>query len=218
MKKHLIFCLAGAMLALVGCKTKVYAPVTYSEIFGEPQTKIGALVVEVPACKDRSDKFDSNSLIEAKQKVPYVFPKAEYIKCERERFESFAFFKVPFQVGGTADNCGKDKVCIYHSRNNKYANALIGEDILNKAKELGNIKGDDLKFNLLFDNDSGREINMLIVASYIEDNPLSNDRIILNKDAKDLPICLDNVGASKLLKGKYVNIFSDLDRKEEQVK
>lgn len=219
MKKTLFACLAGSLLALAGCKTIVYAPVTYSEIFGNPQMKWGALVLEVPSCTDTTDKFESNSVIEAKQKVPYVFQKAEYVKCERKGFNSYATFKVPFQVGGIRDNCGKDQVCVYRSRNNKYVNAFVGEEILNKAKELGDIDGDDLKFTLVFDNDTGKAVNWHVISAYVDGSePITNGDISINKDASNFLIILDNVASSRLLKGLHVNIVLDKDRKEEPVK
>ena len=77
MKKLLILCLAGSMLALVGCKTKVHAPINYSDIFGEQKTIPGGIAVQVPSCTDTSKKFESNSVMEAKQKIPYIFPEAK---------------------------------------------------------------------------------------------------------------------------------------------
>lgn len=218
MKKLLLLTIAGSMLALAGCKTWVFAPVSYTEIYGNPKIKTGALLVEVPSCTDTSKKFESSSLIEAKQKVPYVFPKAEYVGCDRRGFDSFAMFKVPFQVGGTHPDCKDDQVCVYKSRNNQYANAVIGPEILKKAKELGKIDGEDLRFYLAFNNDSGRDLDLLFYSAYVDGNPGVFKAYSIKKDAQDVEIKLGNVSSSTLLTGSYVNMFRDFDRPETKTK
>lgn len=218
MKKLFLFAIAVSMLALAGCKTEVFAPVSYSEIFGDPKIKMGGLAVEVPSCFDSSKKFESSSVIEAKQKVPYVFPKAEYVRCDRKGFDSFAIFWVPFQVGGTRQDCKDDQVCVYKSRNNQFANAVIGTEILKKAKELGKIDGDDLRFYLGFNNDSGRDLDLWFYSAYVDGNPGVFKDYIIKKDAKDVEIKLSNVSSSTLLTGSYVNMFRDFNRPETKTK
>lgn len=217
MKKLSLLCLAGCALILVGCKTKVYAPVTHSEIYGDPKLKMATLAVQVPSCTDSTDKFESSSVIKAKQRVPYIFPKAEYDKCYREDFDSYATFNIPFQVGGDADQCKPDQVCIYHSKNGVWANVRIGKEILDKTKEVtdSKINGNDLQLVLLLDNDSGSELPMFVPASFVEGNAYYKTNITLKKDSTKVPFMLGNVGTGWVLNGNFASLFGDLNKAKE---
>ena len=136
MKKLLILCLAGSILALVGCKTKVHAPINYSDIFGEQKTIPGGIAVQVPSCTDTSKKFESNSVMEAKQKIPYIFPEAKYFKCVGEGFYSYAMFWVPLQVGGTDSQCKKDQICVVHGDGSSRKRRQFGRRPLSVLKRL----------------------------------------------------------------------------------
>lgn len=215
MKKILLLSIAASMMFLAGCKTKVQTPVSYTEIFSEPKTKIGVLEVEVPSCTDLSNKFESNSVIEAKQKIPYVIPEAKYEKCYNQDFHSFAVFNVPFQVGGVKEDCKDNQVCVYHSHNGVYGNIMVGKEILSRAKEISrSFNGNDLEFSIILDNDTGNKLNLFIIAAFSGGQPFYKTDVTVNKDAKNVDLLMDNVGASVLLQGNYVNMFLDRDKEK----
>lgn len=215
MKKLLFLCLAGSLFGLAGCKTNVYAPVSISEIYGAQKEKICFLAVQVPSCTDSSNKFESNSVLEAKQKIPYIFPSAKYLKCGEQGFESFAGFEIPLQVGGTEDQCKPDQICIFHSQKDQWAEAKIGEEILKKAKEVskGNVSGRDLMFLLGVTNDTNKPFPLFAPASIIDGKPVYQSEITINSGAKDVEVFLSDVASEWMLRGNTAPIFKDISPK-----
>ena len=73
MNKSLSVLVGLTALLLAGCKSEITMPVTYSEVFGAPVIKNARLDIEVPACKEYKSDLESSSVLEAKQKINYVF-------------------------------------------------------------------------------------------------------------------------------------------------
>lgn len=219
MKKLLILCLAGSILALVGCKTKVHAPINYSDIFGEQKTIPGGIAVQVPSCTDTSEKFESNSVMEAKQKIPYIFPEAKYFKCVGEGFYSYAMFWVPLQVGGTDSQCKKDQICVVHGDGSGWVAVKIGEDVLNKSKELAktDFDGNDIEIELSITNDTGKPIDIYVPASYIDGSDAYMANLTINKDAKNMKVKLGNVATDFAIKGNTTGVFIDNKKNEDEL-
>ncbi len=214
MKKLLILCLAGSMLALVGCKTKVHAPINYSDIFGEQKTIPGGIAVQVPSCTDTSKKFESNSVMEAKQKIPYIFPEAKYFKCMGEGFYSYAMFWVPLQVGGTDSQCKKDQICVVHGDGTGWIAVKMGDDVLKKSKELAKsgFDGNDIDIELSITNDTGKPIDIYVPASYVDNSDAYMANLTVNKDAKNMPVKLSNVATEYAIKGNTTPVFLDNEK------
>lgn len=214
MKKLLILCLAGSMLALVGCKTKVHAPINYSDIFGEQKTIPGGIAVQVPSCTDTSKKFESNSVMEAKQKIPYIFPEAKYFKCMGEGFYSYAMFWVPLQVGGTDSQCKKDQICVVHGDGTGWIAVKMGDDVLKKSKELAKsgFDGNDIDIELSITNDTGKPIDIYVPASYVDNSDAYMAILTVNKDAKNMPVKLSNVATEYAIKGNTTPVFLDNEK------
>lgn len=214
MKKLLILCLAGSMLALVGCKTKVHAPINYSDIFGEQKTVPGGIAVQVPSCTDTTDKFESNSVMEAKQKIPYIFPQAKYFKCVGEGFYSYAMFWVPLQVGGTDSQCKKDQICVVHGDGTGWIAVKMGDEVLKKSKELSksDFDGNDIDIELSITNDTGKPIDIYVPASYVENSDAYMANLTVNKDAKNMSVKLSNVATEYAIKGNTTPVFLDNEK------
>lgn len=214
MKKLLILCLAGSMLALVGCKTKVHAPINYSDIFGEQKTVPGGIAVQVPSCTDTTDKFESNSVMEAKQKIPYIFPQAKYFKCVGEGFYSYAMFWVPLQVGGTDSQCKKDQICVVHGDGTGWIAVKMGDEVLKKSKELSksDFDGNDIDIELSITNDTGKPIDIYVPASYIDNSDAYMANLTVNKDAKNMSVKLSNVATEYVIKGNTTPVFLDNEK------
>ncbi len=214
MKKLLILCLAGSMLALVGCKTKVHAPINYSDIFGEQKTIPGGIAVQVPSCTDTTDKFESNSVMEAKQKIPYIFPQAKYFKCVGEGFYSYAMFWVPLQVGGTDSQCKKDQICVVHGDGTGWIAVKMGDEVLKKSKELSksDFDGNDIDIELSITNDTGKPIDIYVPASYIDNSDAYMANLTVNKDAKKMSVKLSNVATEYAIKGNTTPVFLDKEK------
>ena len=215
MKKLLILFLAGSFLGLAGCKTNVYAPISISEIYGAQKEKTCFLTVQVPSCTDSSNKFESNSVLEAKQKIPYIFPNAKYLKCGKQGFESFVGFEIPLQVGGTEEQCKPNQICIFHSQQDQWAEAKIGDEILKKAKEVskGNVNGRDLIFLLGVTNDTNKPFPLYAPASIIDSKPVYQSEITINSGAKNVDVFLSDVASEWMLRGNTAPIFKDISPK-----
>ena len=199
-------------LALLGCKSEIDLPVKYSQVFGKPQPSTGTLSIEVPDCKEEATEMESSSVLEAKQKVNYIFSGAKYLGCKEEGFESFVSFEVPFIIGcvGMRD-CRKNEICVASSQNNQNMNVFVGEEIRKKitliARGFTFFDPDNLRITLTVDNDSGQSLSVRIPSAFLrhegEEIPLHNTRGG-NFPEDTLKFTLSNVASSQLIRGRGV--------------
>ena len=152
---------------LAGCKTEVDIPLTYTELSSPEATKMVELLVEIPGCQDYKSKLDSNSLLEAKMKVPFVIEGAQYQTCRRVRFDSFAVFTIPVRIGvGNGDDKG---IQVYPSRIGSLV-VYVGKDIRDKAKQVSgsgqNFDASDLEINVIVTNDSGKDLEPYVMSAF----------------------------------------------------
>lgn len=145
---------ALVLAALTGCKSDLTVDAATEEYFGEPVSKTAALRVEVTSCKDRDTGLETSDVLQAKQKVAYIFGDAvKYQTCKRERFESFTEFLVPVTVGGTQETCKADQVCVGNWQKHKIT-VFVGETVRNKVKTvlkdaMGYSGLEDIQVNLI---------------------------------------------------------------------
>jgi len=105
MKKYASILLLVSLL--VGCKAEVETTIAFSEIAsGATKTTTGDIYVEITACGDHDDtRKPSESLLQAKSKIPSIFEGAQYIECFNKKLDTFAHFKIPISIDG--NNNGK---------------------------------------------------------------------------------------------------------------
>lgn len=99
MKKWLLLAMTGTALALVGCKSGIDVPVSYSDLHGQNKTIQADLHIEIPACKAPNTGLDSAHLLEAKQTAGFIIEGAKFKNCQQDGFTDFAHFSVPIQIG-----------------------------------------------------------------------------------------------------------------------
>ena len=187
-------------------------PVKYSQVFGEtPQEKIATLILEVPSCTEHGTEMESSSVLEAKQKVSYLFPTSKYQKCENKRFDSYAVFEVPFYVGGIGvKDCKKDQICVASSQNNLNMNVFVGEGIRKKLNQIKRgislFDPSDLQIAIKLTNDSEADLQARIPSAFVKNNskldPLHLAAVNFQKST--FTIVLSNVATAQALTGRGV--------------
>jgi len=221
MKRYIVA--AFAALALVGCRSGVDLPVKYSEVFGSPQIKSSTLFLEVPSCKEYNSEMESSSVLQAKQKVGYLFPEAKYLGCKMQNFESLVYFEIPFQVGGVGlKDCKKNQICVASSQNNLNMNVFVGEDIRRKLSELrkGMTMFDPNNFEIIinFDNDTGAALPVNIPSLFVRSSSGEKNAVHFARGGRinsgSLDLILSNVAASQALKGRGVATAVEFPERE----
>ena len=164
-----LFCLA---FALAGCKSGIDAPVSLKHAQQEqPSQVLATLYTEVPACEEYQTKMESSAVLEAKQKIGYVFPQAKYIGCKNVKFESFDNFEIPVLIGGDANNCPKDAICFDFNKSSG-AFFAIGEGIRSRfgkiKKSLIAFDESTLQLRLKVNNDLGKNLRVMFLSGFVE--------------------------------------------------
>lgn len=227
-KKSLSVLVGLTALLLAGCDSEITMPVTYSEVFGAPVIKTAQLDIEVPACKEYKSELESSSVLEAKQKIHYVFPSATYLGCKRGKgYSTFAQFQIPFKVGGIGlKDCADNEICVGSSQNNQNMNVFIGKDLKTKLDELtrsATIYGPkDVKVRIDFKNDTNKDLPINFTSIFLGDGdktvPLHNLKDLNFKERTQAYMTLSDVAASALLWRGVVTVteFPGRELKEVQ--
>lgn len=214
MKPSRLFMLAtaaAAAFALAGCDSEIDVPASFSEVTGKAVTKMVEFSVQIPACQDYQTKLESNSLLEAKQRVPYVIEGAKYKACRKVEFQDYAVFDVPVRVGIAPDQNG---IQVYPSRDGIVVS--VGKDIQQKAQQLArgfnSFKPEDLKFNLIFTNDSGEELDVYSPSCFLwadkgGERMAAHVKNFKMKPGATLGFTLSNVGAVQAVEQGYAPII-----------
>lgn len=226
-KKSLSVLVGLTALLLAGCKSEITMPVTYSEVFGAPVIKNAQLEIEVPACKEYKSDLESSSVLEAKQKINYVFPNATYLGCKRgSGIDTFAQFQLPFKVGGIGlKDCNVNEICVGSSQNNQFMNVFIGKDIKTKIDELSRsatIYGPkDVKVRLVFKNDTNQALGIDYISLFLSDGketiPVHNVKNAKFNSGLAAYMTLSDVASASLLRRGVVSVTRFPDRELKEV-
>ena len=101
--------------ALSGCKNELVIDIDPSEKVTDAvvnSVRQATLSVEVTSCTDSDTGLDSKTLLEAKQKIPYVFKGATFEKCKRVDYDNMAIFSVPVTYFPKDDVCEAESICV----------------------------------------------------------------------------------------------------------
>lgn len=223
MKKGLLLTLAGAALALTGCKSGIDVPVKFSKLQVDSETVKADLYLEVPACKDPNSGLDSAQLLEAKQKVGFVLKGAEYKSCERDGFNSIAHFSVPVQIG-TKTLEPKEGISVAFW-NNKVVYVFVSETVRGQLQKImGRSFGfnpNDFAVTVWIKNDSGKLQNFRVPSAILRQEgykptPFHQMAVSLKPDSI-VGFQLSNVASMSLL-DKEGNGMAEALRLTEQKK
>lgn len=124
------------------------------------------LSVDVTLCQDHDTQMESNTLLEAKQKVGFLFPGAQYEKCAREGFDERALFSVPITVGtGEDGKCGEESVCLKRivADDRVMIGVIPGQKFVKKYERLNRGSSSSMleaKITLLLQNDTAKAISL----------------------------------------------------------
>lgn len=202
------------LLFLASCKSYVNLGATITELRKAKHGEIlsSNLVIEISRCKDRETEMPSDDVFKLQKQIPWVFQGAQYVKCVRENFESYAFFTIPIAVDKKADKepvdsgilnlvlhengLGNDNGAIVISVPNTLKNKL------NKLKKSNRFMNpfDDLKINFQLNNDSGKLYTFTILGGYLDDEPYQLGSFD-NKGGKML-LSYNGYAAEALVKGE----------------
>lgn len=215
MQKKIFLLAAAAVLALAGCKTGFNAQATLSQLSApEPVKTDSFFYTEVPSCDDYQTKLESKSLLEAKQKVPFVLPGVKYLTCKtgKKTFKSFAQFSAQTDVGGDVRKCAPDSICV--GRTGSAIEFTIGKGIrqrLDQIKEsLLGFDASAVQIRLYLVNDSVSKIKINFVSGFYEANdgtfiPQHDD--VLELDPKlQVTMIPSNAAVAKAFEGQIVKL------------
>lgn len=162
---------------LVGCKAEVETKITYSEIMsGVTKTTSGDIYVEITACGDHEDtRKASESLLQAKSKIPSIFEGAQYVECFNKKLDTFAHFKIPISIDG--NNNGKlesdNAITLLSEKGIMYvaAPSMLAKRI-NEAKNDPEGAGlTDISIQININNDTKDGVIFKAFSSYIDGRP-----------------------------------------------
>ncbi len=206
--------LVASILVLAGCKVDMETEVNLNDLSAKDSKIVdGHLNFEVPSCTSHEDsRKESNSLIKIKEKVPTIFREAKYVECYSKKFNSYAHFTIPVNVG-ELDGEGKvldADVYLFASPKEKIAmGILLTKELrarINKSQK-NEINKMDLNFSVKI-NKEATPLRVNVLGAFMTGadgtvEPMVADK--LNWDSnKALTFTLSDVAKTKLLeKGIY---------------
>lgn len=201
--------LIAVALLISGCKTTVSTPVLYSDFFAPAAYIDSRLRIEIASCKDSDSGFDSSALLEVKNRVPAVFPKARFLACRQIQFDSFAEFSIPIRVGDTMEPCGNSDLCIFPepAAKNRVAAVASKEFSTGYARLQASMQlSMDTVIELNVTNDSGSDVPLGIVSMRINDYPYHFRDFTLGK-GQSVTMVLSDVCTEAIVSGDKAVLF-----------
>lgn len=162
---------------LFGCKAEVETKITFSEITsGVTKTTSGDIYVEITACGDHDDtRKPSDSLLQAKSKIPSIFEGAQYVECFNKKMDTFAHFKIPVSIDGNNDGKLESDSAITLLSEKGIMYVAVPSAL---AKRINEAKNDpegagltDISIQINMNNDTKDGIIFKAFSSYIDGHP-----------------------------------------------
>ena len=175
MKKYANALLLVALVA--GCKAEVETKITFSDILsGVTKMTSGDIYVEITACGDHEDtRNPSQTLLQAKSKIPSIFEGAQYVECFKKRHDTFAHFKIPISIDGNDNEKleSDSAITLLSEKNIMYvAVPLVLAKRINEAKNDPDGGGlTDISIQIEINNDTKEGIVFKAFSSYIDGRP-----------------------------------------------
>jgi hypothetical protein len=216
MKLKSLSILALSALLLAGCKTTVSTAVNYSDFFAPAAYVNSSLSIEIPACKDHESGFDSSSLLEVKNRVPAVFPKAKFMRCRKIEFNSYAEFSIPVRVGATEEPCGNSDICIMpEAKDSTTIVATTSPEFRDGYRRLQSSMSQTMETEIQMNvtNNTSADIPLAIISMMINGNPYHYSVFQLGK-GQSADFTLSDVCTESILKGRNTVLFFKNGEKE----
>lgn len=209
MKQKVLSILALNALLLAGCKTTVSTAVNYSDFFAPAAYVNSNLSIEIPACKDHQSGFESNSLLEVKNRVPAVFPKAKFLRCRQIQFSSYAEFSIPLRVGATDEPCANSDICIMpQSKDSETVVAVTSQEFRDGYRRLQSSLSQSMEtaIEINVTNNTAADIPLAVTSMRIDGNPYHYSVFRFGKD-QSADFTLSDVCTESILKGRKTVLF-----------
>lgn len=218
--KKLSSVIAAAFL-LTACKVDIDTQVNLQDVQSMEHKVVNAdLNFEVASCTDHEDsRKESKSLVKVKEKVPTVFKNATYVECYRKKFNSFAHFQVPVDVGATGQDAKyamPDADIFITSTKEKgiLASLYLSEDVRKRIDAARKENVADFNFNVRINMKKGSEpVHAIVAGVYLENSKGKQFPIIVEKvnwvEDIDMTFVLGDVAKSRLFGSGFFALLSD---------
>ncbi len=199
-----------SLLILAGCKTELVASVKLSDLGSNKITEaIGES--ELSSCtevKVVDGKFvdtgrQSNSLIEFRQKLSFIFPFAKFEGCEKKNFRSVASFSVPFKLENGPENKSAKIPSIRIEGKTVYVDIprQSGADLDRElTKQFSSIGYSDVSLVISLSNDSTEKLSGDFFSLHIEGLPIVASELTVKANTT-VRIKLSSVALEAIAKG-----------------
>lgn len=181
------------VLVFLGCKAEIQTTLNVSNIkqCSIPQKIQADLFVEIAACNDFEDsRKPSSSLVEVQQKMPFVFPGAEYVECFTRKMDTYAHFTIEAAVVKEAAIKGssdKDfgKIAIVNN-NEGFTFLHIPRSIYQKMEQLNDSSFVTMEYEVLINlvNDTKENFKFTVFDMYVNGNPVQIETFELRGGGK----------------------------------
>ncbi|MGB6115481.1 MAG: hypothetical protein WBF97_10360, partial [Comamonas sp.] len=207
MRKAKFAAVIAAAVTLAGCKTTVNSEVAVSDLLsGQSKDLPGALYVEVAGCNDFEDsRKPSKTLLDVQQKVPGVFPAAEFKECFTQKMTSYAHFSMPLFLDLDQDGkLGSEKTINVLSNDTAVLALAVPDGI---QKQIANAKngpiGNSLKLtvSMKITNDTREVFRFSVGSAYIDDTPVI-DSVLSAPPGASFTVRLSDVAVDAAVAGK----------------
>lgn len=202
-----------AALLLGGCKLQSATEVPLSAIEDETVTAIpGLLRVEVMSCDSYEDsRQPSDSLIEAQENIPRIFPDAEYEQCYTQRMDSFAQFSIPVGIDRTADEVPVTSDTFNLLTPSASSLELVIPEALTERIEQAQsnpmMPSLALDVRLLIVNDTSEERRYTVWSAWVDGHPGTVMHVDLAPE-EEMDLRLSDVSVDQAMKLGWVEVLS----------
>lgn len=210
MRLTLITTLALAAALLCGCKATVSTDVNYSQLFAPAAYVDSRLTIEIPSCTDRETGFDSSSLLEVKNRVPAVFPNAQYLGCRRVKFDTFAEFLVPVRVGKADAACAHTDICLF-GNDSAHVYLSASEGFRQGFTRLSKGASATLEpvVQIRLSNDSGKPVQLGAISLFVDGKPF-HYHVLTMSAGQGVNLQISDVAAQSVIAGNDTTLFFEL--------
>ncbi|ASG88403.1 DUF7424 family protein [Salmonella enterica] len=221
MKKYLPLCL---VLALTGCKVDLSTTVDLADVLSEQHKATTAdLNFEVAACNNYEDsRKESDSLIRMKAKVPTIFDGAEYVECYAQKFQSFAHFRVPVDVGALTENVklavpGADIFITSKKEDGLIAAVYLSDKVRKKLLDAQKSTPVDFNYNIdITINRTQEPVEAVMAGAYIVDKDGKKSPVVMQalhwQKSNTMTFSISDVGKSQLFDKGVFELLMDNTR------
>ena len=159
---------------LLGCRVEVKTEIAFSDLLSEGESRFipGEILVEVAACDDFEDsRQPSDSLVEAQELIPRIFPDAEYVECYEKMFEATARFStlIMFDREVNQEFDSQSHVNIFSGGKTFLMMVGMPESIRQSIQRADDDSYVSLDYGMTITmvNDTTEEVSFSVVAAYV---------------------------------------------------